>query len=46
MDIYLPTDFYELRGDLPDWRDAPSGGETEHKPESHGENADPNWQVI
>ena len=22
MDIYLPTDFYELREDLPDWRDA------------------------
>lgn len=22
MDVYLPSDFYQLRDDLPDWRDS------------------------
>jgi hypothetical protein len=46
MDIYLPNDFYQLRGDLPDWRDAPASGEVEHKAESREEGADPNWQAL
>lgn len=46
MDIYLPDDFYELRDDLPDWRDAPAGGEVEHKPESREEGADPTWKTL
>jgi hypothetical protein len=45
MDIYLPTDFYELRDDLPDWRDAP-GGEAEHKSESREQGVDPTWQAL
>lgn len=45
MDIYLPNEFYELRDDLPDWRDAPAS-DTQHKGEPQEESADPNWQAL
>jgi hypothetical protein len=46
MDVYLPNDFYELRDDLPDWRDAPPAGETEPKAGSRDEAADPSWRAL
>ena len=53
MDLYLPIDFYQLRDDLPYWRDAP----VEHaEPRRYGASepaspardacADPLWQVV
>jgi hypothetical protein len=56
MDVYLPADFYRLRDDLPEWRDAPETntekwrsietvpGATDST--SRNECADPLWQVI
>ena len=46
MDIYLPNDFYALREDLPDWRDAPEDGTAEPKSDSRDESADPNWKTL
>jgi len=51
MDIYLPNEFYELREDLPDWRDASS---CERVLEKAGDEktagadacADPSWRVF
>ena len=51
MDIYLPNEFYELREDLPDWRDAPP---CEHVLEKASDCraagtdvcADPSWRVF
>ena len=46
MDVYLPNDFYELRNDLPDWREAADVcRETETVPVRE-DSADPSWQVI
>lgn len=46
MDIYLPHDFYALRDDLPDWRDALPDNAWEPKSESRDEGADPTWQTL
>lgn len=52
MDLYLPIDFYQLRDDLPDWRDAPP---TTHDDDSRCARADaaardgcadPQWKVF
>jgi hypothetical protein len=51
MDIYLPADFYALRCDLNDWRDAGTSIGAEKSadrtidPPDQGE-ADPNWRVL
>jgi hypothetical protein len=56
MDVYLPADFYRLRDELNDWRDAPGAG-LEKSPatervsdafdaESRDACADPLWRVI
>jgi hypothetical protein len=51
MDIYLPADFYELRRDLNDWRDAGTSSDIEKsadrtiEPPDQGE-ADPTWRVL
>ena len=50
MDIYLPADFYALRENLHDWRDA--GTSTEaiqpqlHSADERNECADPDWRVV
>jgi hypothetical protein len=51
MDLYLPVDFYHLRDDLPDWRDAPQTcHETEPARAADGSPrdacADPLWKVL
>jgi len=50
MDIYLPTEFYELRDNLDDWRDA---SPCEHVLDKAGDRmagtdtcADPSWRVF
>lgn len=49
MDIYLPSDFYQLRDDLPDWRDT-SPVDDAHDPQaglrSREDSADPLWKVF
>ena len=49
MDVYLPSDFYQLRDDLPDWRDASSVHE-EQDPHagvrSREDSADALWKVF
>jgi hypothetical protein len=51
MDIYLPADFYALRADLNDWRDAGTSADIEKSAQGtidspdQGE-ADPNWRVL
>jgi len=51
MDIYLPADFYELRCELNDWRDAGTSTDIEKSAEGTIESpdqgeADPNWKVL
>lgn len=55
MDVYLPADFYRLRDDLPDWRDASATSTVNDKvfdertlQAADGVNAcaDPNWRVF
>jgi hypothetical protein len=55
MDVYLPADFYRLRDDLPEWRDAEANTEKWRSVEtapaaadstSRNECADPLWLVI
>jgi len=48
MDVYLPSDFYQLRDDLPDWRDADAGEtDTSRSVDAPREDcADPLWKVI
>ena len=50
MDIYLPNEFYELREDLPDWRDAAPCSPVHDKAGDHrvstDDCADPSWRVI
>jgi hypothetical protein len=55
MDNYLPADFYRLRGDLLDWRDASAtNAETEkkfdertlHPADTVNACADPTWRVF
>jgi len=49
MDVYLPNDFYQLRDDLPDWRDAspPRDEPGEHAfARSREDSADPLWKVF
>ena len=50
MDLYLPVDFYQLRNDLPDWRDVPAAGhDSDSKPAAATARdacADPQWKVI
>ncbi len=55
MDVYLPADFYHLRDDLPDWRDAPTvcaDGEKvcnerqAHHADAENACADPLWRVF
>lgn len=53
MDNYLPADFYALRKDLHDWRDAGTSVEPTQSSESHSGStiepngcADPNWRVF
>ena len=51
MDIYLPADFYTLRSDLNDWRDAGTSTDIEKSADrtiespDQGE-ADPSWRVF
>jgi hypothetical protein len=56
MDVYLPADFYRLRDNLHDWRDAPTA-DTEKWPAPHegfaashaasaDSCADPLWRVF
>lgn len=49
MDIYLPSDFYQLRDDLPDWRDASPIG-NEHDAQAcarpREDSPDPWWKVF
>ena len=56
MDVYLPADFYRLRDNLHDWRDAPTA-DTEKWPTPHegfaashaasaDSCADPLWRVF
>jgi len=52
MDLYLPVDFYRLRDDLPDWRDAPAASretDSRHAPTETGPRdtcADPLWKAL
>ena len=51
MDIYLPADFYALRCELNDWRDAGTSGDIEKSADGTTESpdqgeADPNWKVL
>jgi hypothetical protein len=52
MDLYLPADFYQLRDDLSDWRDAPAASrepDVKHAPSETGPRdrcADPLWKVF
>jgi hypothetical protein len=56
MDVYLPADFYRLRDDLPEWRDAPETNVEKWRPlenvsaafdsASRSDCADPLWRVI
>jgi hypothetical protein len=54
MDVYLPADFYRLRDDLHDWRDASSSDSDQSRkidrdsmcPESRNDCADPFWRVF
>ena len=52
MDLYLPVDFYQLRDDLPDWRDAPAASretDSRHAPAETGPRdgcVDPLWKVV
>ena len=56
MDVYLPADFYRLREDLRDWRDAPSvdpgkshtleKASAEFNADSRNACADPLWRVF
>ena len=56
MDVYLPADFYRLRDDLPEWRDAPDARAEKWRPletapaafdsASRDACADPLWQVF
>jgi hypothetical protein len=53
MDIYLPADFYALRENLHDWRDAGTSVESMQSSELHSCStiepnscADPNWRVF
>jgi hypothetical protein len=49
MDIYLPNDFYQLRDDLPDWREAASQQTPNHHADAAAAPdacADPSWKVI
>jgi hypothetical protein len=53
MDIYLPADFYALRENLNDWRDAGTSVESMQSSELHSCStielnscADPNWRVF
>jgi hypothetical protein len=50
MDVYLPTDFYQLRDDLPDWRDAATGQDNQRHdsaaPAAPDACADPLWKVV
>ena len=52
MDIYLPAEFYELREDLREWRDAPPSDHvcdktSEAKAAAASDAcADPSWKVI
>jgi hypothetical protein len=56
MDVYLPADFYRLRDDLPEWRDAPETNAEKWRPLenapaafdsiSRDACADPLWRVI
>jgi len=48
MDVYLPRDFYQLRNDLPDWRDADAcESATSRSVEPPRQDcADPLWQAI
>jgi len=51
MDIYLPNEFYELREDLPDWRDASPCERVMEKASDYraaGTDtcADPSWRVF
>jgi len=51
MDLYLPADFYQLRDDLPDWRDAPASARDIEPPHAAPETprdacADPLWKVF
>jgi len=49
MDVYLPNDFYQLRDDLPDWRDV-SPPRDEHGDHAYArsreDSADPMWKVF
>ncbi len=51
MDIYLPADFYALRDDLNDWRDAGTSSDSEKSAEGTIDSpdqgdADPYWKVL
>ena len=56
MDVYLPADFYRLRDDLRDWRDAPASvveqsRKIEQEPvacdaQSRNDCTDPLWKVF
>ena len=56
MDVYLPADFYRLREDLCDWRDAPAAdleksradekASAEFNADSRNACADPLWRVF
>lgn len=50
MDIYLPSDFYQLRDNLPDWRDADAthyeAGASRSVEAPREDSADPLWQAI
>ena len=50
MDIYLPADFYALRENLHDWRDAGTSTEaiqSQPRPaDERNECADQDWRVL
>ncbi|HEX3896418.1 MAG TPA: hypothetical protein VHW73_09420 [Rudaea sp.] len=50
MDIYLPADFYALRENLHDWRDAATPAEpVQPQPcptDERNDCADPDWRVL
>ena len=51
MDLYLPVDFYNLRDDLPDWREAPAPSRETDRTHAADKSprdacADPLWKVL
>ena len=48
MDNYLPADFYALRENLHDWRDAGTSVEPTQPrlADEHNDCADPDWRVL